>query len=115
MKRCEEAGSQQEEKYNENHLICGACSSGSKKEVCSTHGTNYISYKCKYCCNLAVWFCWGNTHFCDACHMVAGQKFRAKIETLPKCKGKDTCPLGIQHAPNGTGEVCLGCVVCLRK
>merc|ERR1712083_497873 len=24
--------------------------------------------KCRYCCSIASFFCWGTTHFCRACH-----------------------------------------------
>lgn len=30
----------------------------------------------------------------------------------PQCKGKDTCPLGIDHPPNGFEEMSLGCSKC---
>eukprot|EP01083_Nonionella_stella_P069055 183825_1 len=115
MKKCEEAGLEREEDYKQEHLICGSCSAGSNKQKCNTHGTEYISYKCKFCCSIAVWFCWGTTHFCDPCHRKATTINKAKIKTLPKCPGKKKCPLNVDHPANGTKEFCLGCVVCLRK
>ena len=118
MKACEEAGRDQQDngqEFNNKDLICGSCTSGNNKEKCKLHGTNYISYKCKFCCSNAVWFCWGTTHFCDPCHQKAATVNKAPINTLPKCPGKDKCPLGIKHPANGTAEFCMGCVVCLRK
>ena len=35
---------------------------------CPKHGTEAIEWKCKFCCSVASWFCWGTTHFCDDCH-----------------------------------------------
>jgi hypothetical protein len=36
--------------------------------MCPKHGTDYLEYKCRYCCSVAVFFCFGTTHFCNACH-----------------------------------------------
>jgi len=118
MKQCEDAGmDEQSEEYNKNHLICGSCAAGPDSKSCNVHGKKYITYKCKFCCSVSSWFCWGNTHFCNECHTKQenGDYLNRKpISALPKCPGKDKCPLGIEHPPNGT-EFSLGCVVCLRK
>ncbi|XP_060598858.1 E3 ubiquitin-protein ligase MYCBP2-like [Ruditapes philippinarum] len=98
-------------------LICSACSGVQGVQNCNIHGTDFIEYKCRYCCTVAVFYCFGNTHFCNECHndniRVAGMG-----DNLPKCPagpcGKqltEDCPLGIEHAPNGT-EFCLGCGLC---
>lgn len=118
MRRCEEAGMQKDEKYKKEHLICGACASGPNTQACKIHGKQYITFKCKYCCNVANWFCWGNTHFCTSCHKRQEQGDylnRKPVSALPKCPGPDKCPLGIDHPPNGVAEFSLGCVVCLRR
>ena len=39
---------------------------------CKTHKSEYIDFKCKLCCSIALWFCHGNTHYCDPCHRIAG-------------------------------------------
>eukprot|EP01059_Diplonema_ambulator_P030201 TRINITY_DN5073_c0_g1_i1.p1 TRINITY_DN5073_c0_g1~~TRINITY_DN5073_c0_g1_i1.p1 ORF type:complete len:801 (+),score=250.08 TRINITY_DN5073_c0_g1_i1:218-2404(+) len=88
--------------FRREELICGACVD---KTTCDVHGTEYIQFKCRYCCKPAVWFCWGTTHFCDSCHRVLPRP-------IPQCKGADTCPSGIDHPPNGQ-EFALGCVACL--
>eukprot|EP00741_Cyanophora_paradoxa_P009300 tig00000144_g9008.t1 len=89
-------------------LICGPCSSN-PADNCPKHGRDYIEYKCKFCCSVAAWFCWGTTHFCDSCHKVAATIVRQPIETLPAC----TCPRGSRpHPPNGTAEFCAGCSLC---
>jgi hypothetical protein len=35
------------------------CSAGGAAEVCPKHGTDYLEHKCRYCCSVAVWFCFG--------------------------------------------------------
>jgi hypothetical protein len=32
---------------------------GDNLQECKTHGREYIDYKCKFCCNIATFFCWG--------------------------------------------------------
>ena len=52
-------------------LVCGKCSAemvGAGVKSCDIHGTQYIDYKCKYCCNVALFFCFGTTHYCKPCH-----------------------------------------------
>jgi len=94
-----------------------------------------IMNQCRFCCNIANWFCWGNTHFCDSCHhqqvrplggvfdgrifspwcalqMIGNNIARKKVKDLPRCPG-DMCPLKIRHPPNGQ-EYSLGCALCRR-
>merc|ERR1719148_266575 len=120
MKACEEAGLEQAENYKQEHLVCGSCASGPNAKSCKKHGKKYITYKCKFCCNVGPWYCWGSTHFCDPCHKKQEQGTylnRMQIAELPKCPGMGKCPLGLteEHPANGTSEYSLGCVVCLRK
>ncbi|XP_045202849.2 E3 ubiquitin-protein ligase MYCBP2-like isoform X2 [Mercenaria mercenaria] len=98
-------------------MICPACSGPQGAQVCSTHGTDFIEYKCRYCCTIAVFFCFGNTHFCNSCHNDNVRVSRMG-DRLPKCPAGPSgqqltgaCPLGIQHPPNGT-EFCIGCGLC---
>lgn len=58
LKSCENM--QQEMKGNENfkpeELVCAKCSSvggGEQIENCLKHGTDYIEYKCRFCCSIA--------------------------------------------------------------
>lgn len=104
--------------YDCSDMRAPACSNSSHKE--------FWLWKCKFCCSPAVWFCWGNTHFCEPCHQKAGglEKLRregkqAKFKTLnkqPRCSGKvaEDCNLRIKHAPQGE-EVCLGCGACQEE
>lgn len=88
-------------------LTCGSCvakKAGVGIAECKAHGKDAIEFKCRYCCSVALWFCFGTTHFCEPCHQRAGN---------PKavdCLGKD-CPLGIEHPANGN-EYALGCGLC---
>ena len=80
---------------------------------CPKHGKDYIEYKCRFCCKIASWFCWGKTHFCEDCHkrQCAGDYVsKYPIEKLPKCD-KKKCEVGGNHPPNGN-EYALGCSLC---
>ena len=66
--------------FNPEELVCGGCSDVSQvrnqgpahltpllsqAQMCPKHGTDYLEYKCRYCCSVAVFFCFGTTHFCN--------------------------------------------------
>eukprot|EP00079_Xenopus_tropicalis_P033557 XP_017947328.1 PREDICTED: E3 ubiquitin-protein ligase MYCBP2 [Xenopus tropicalis] len=116
--RCDaEAG--QGDDYDPRELICGACSDVSRAQMCPKHGTDFLEYKCRYCCSVAVFFCFGTTHFCNACHDDFQRMTSLPKEELPHCpagpKGKQLegteCPLHVVHPPTGE-EFALGCGVC---
>ncbi|XP_063160582.1 E3 ubiquitin-protein ligase MYCBP2 isoform X7 [Candoia aspera] len=116
--RCDaEAG--QGDDYDPRELICGACSDVSRAQMCPKHGTDFLEYKCRYCCSVAVFFCFGTTHFCNACHDDFQRMTSIPKEELPHCpagpKGKQLegteCPLHVAHPPTGE-EFALGCGVC---
>jgi hypothetical protein len=48
--------------------------------------------------------------------LISQSKYWAPNNTLsavpPQCEGKDKCPLGIEHPPNGFEEMSLGCSKC---
>ena len=80
---------------------------------CKIHGKEFIEYKCRFCCKIASWFCWGTTHFCDECHarQCKGDYIsKYPKEALPKHDPK-TCQIKVPHPPNGE-EFALGCRVC---
>lgn len=102
--------------FDPKDLVCGR--HGEMADVqgitnCKIHGKDFIEYKCKFCCKIASWYCWGTTHFCDNCHKRQCRgDYVSKYpkEKLPKCN-KETCEVGGNHPPNGT-EYSLGCSVC---
>lgn len=105
--------------YDPTELVCGACSDVSRAQMCPKHGTDFLEYKCRYCCSVAVFFCFGTTHFCNACHDDFQRVTNIPKSELPHCpagpKAKqlegDECPLHVKHPPTGE-EFALGCGVC---
>jgi hypothetical protein len=70
-------------------------------------------YKCRYCCSVAQWYCFGNTHFCTECHNRVGElEFRPPFSQ--ECAGPRHCPLKVTHPPHGT-EFILNCQLCLEE
>lgn len=117
LKDCQMNQEENKEGYKKEELVCAKCSSegiqGGVKN-CKKHGLDYIEFKCKFCCNTAQWFCWGNTHFCEACHTRQNNGdyiSRKKRSELPVCPGPKKCPLKIKHPANGE-EYALGCALC---
>ena len=72
LKVSEEAGVYYDDNYKKEDLVCGSCiykeQGNIEKSKCKKHGIKYITWKCRFCCNVSAWFCWGNTHFCYQCH-----------------------------------------------
>eukprot|EP00210_Caulerpa_lentillifera_P003297 g3148.t1 len=104
-RQCQAAAEANAGDYDPKELICGQCSIAAGGQECRIHGKTYIEWKCKYCCEVASWFCWGTTHMCNACHSATNRRHQRK-----QCRGAD-CPLKIPHPPPGT-EFCLGCALC---
>lgn len=96
--------------YNPEELVCGSCAAIESGNNCPKHGTSAIEWKCKFCCSIASWFCWGTTHMCDSCHAkcVTGTPMQ-KVCTCVR-----ECPLHVRHPPPGQ-EFCLGCALCRYK
>jgi hypothetical protein len=116
MRRCDMNLGDGNENFNEKELICGSCCAKKFKNTksCAKHDTQFIEYKCKFCCNIATWFCWGTTHFCEECHQkqIRDQSVtKMSKDKLPKCKGRGKCPSGGMHPENGE-EFALGCALC---
>ena len=105
--------------YDPKELICGACLGGPREQNCLKHGTEFLEYKCRYCCSIAVWFCLGSTHFCNLCHSDHVRITRMSRASFPKCPvgpgcvqlGGKECPLRLKHPPTGD-EFSLGCGAC---
>jgi len=58
---------------------------GDEIKICPKHGSDFIEYKCRFCCAVAVFFCFGTTHFCNPCHDAHSRCTRASKEDLPHC------------------------------
>ncbi len=103
-------------KFDPKDCVCGKdanLSGVAGKTNCAKHGKDFIEYKCKFCCKIASWFCWGTTHFCEDCHRrQCNNDYVSKYpkDRLPKCN-KATCEVGGNHPPNGE-EYALGCSIC---
>jgi len=107
------------EDYDPSELVCGACSDVARAQMCVRHGADFLEYKCRYCCSVAVFFCFGTTHFCGACHDDFQRVTAMSRADLPRCPAGpratqltgDECPLHVQHPDTGE-EFALGCGVC---
>uniref|UniRef100_A0A913I5E3 RCR-type E3 ubiquitin transferase n=1 Tax=Strongyloides stercoralis TaxID=6248 RepID=A0A913I5E3_STRER len=123
----EDDGNQHKITFKPEELICGGCSNVAGGGSCTKHGTEYIEYKCRFCCSVAVYFCFGTTHFCQICHSDFQRLMILKGDELPSCPvgpkatpiiidgeikdKKDVCPLKINHPETGV-EFSLGCGAC---
>jgi len=89
--RCNIAEGDDEEDHAD--LVCPRCSLVDVQE-CPQHGKEWIAFKCRFCCTLATYTCWGNTHFCANCHAPAVWKTLVKYKTGANIKrepsGKNT-------------------------
>ncbi|XP_076385847.1 MYC binding protein highwire isoform X12 [Megachile rotundata] len=107
------------ERFDPAELVCGGCSDVARAHMCPKHGADYLEYKCRYCCSVAVFFCFGTTHFCNPCHDDFQRVTAIPKSELPSCpagpKAKqlegDECPLHVKHPPTGE-EFALGCGIC---
>ncbi|CAH1132864.1 unnamed protein product [Ceutorhynchus assimilis] len=105
--------------YDPAELVCGACSDVARAQMCPKHGTDFLEYKCRYCCSVAVFFCFGTTHFCNPCHDDFQRVTNLSKGELPLCPAGpratqlegDECPLHVKHPATGE-EFALGCGVC---
>lgn len=89
--QCQEANSP----FNPEELVCPGCQPRSVDD-CPVHGTDWLAFKCRYCCSFANWYCWGKSHFCDSCHKSGTWqklcefrtgKNKKKLWEYPQCAG----------------------------
>ena len=99
--------------HNRKELLCGGCTAHQTGANCKQHGAEFVEWKCRFCCSIASFFCFGTTHMCAPCH--------AKWQECPgfasggrKTCTPMTCPLQTEH-PNHGNEHCLGCAICRRQ
>ena len=93
--RCEEGavggGAGGGDAYDPSELVCGGCSDVARAQMCPKHGTDFLEYKCRYCCSVAVFFCFGSTHFCNACHDDFQRVTNVARTELPHCPAGACC------------------------
>lgn len=97
------------EEYDPTELVCGACSDVSRAQMCPKHGTDFLEYKCRYCCSVAVFFCFGTTHFCNACH----NDFQ-RVTNIPRLE-LPSCPAGMFSVLSSLSFQDLGWSYCCRQ
>eukprot|EP00347_Sterkiella_histriomuscorum_P015331 403357427 len=85
-------------------VYCTALKLGNQFQPCNNHGEEFIEYKCQFCCDIASWFCWGATRFCDPCHNIA-------TFNIPKICNPNSCKFNGNHPPNGQPHS-FGCKLC---
>lgn len=103
--------------YQEAEMLCLNCMVQAGEHYCARHGVEFMQYKCRYCCSIAKYYCWGTSHFCENCHerMDRGDDLTKKRpDQLPKCAGRLTCPLQLDHVENGK-ECLIGCGLCREE
>eukprot|EP00825_Cyclidium_porcatum_P039779 TRINITY_DN4898_c0_g1_i1.p1 TRINITY_DN4898_c0_g1~~TRINITY_DN4898_c0_g1_i1.p1 ORF type:complete len:436 (-),score=56.00 TRINITY_DN4898_c0_g1_i1:71-1378(-) len=113
LKDCMRGLEDEKGNFKPEELVCAKCCE-IPVDDCKKHGKDFIEFKCRFCCSVAQCFCWGSTHFCEPCHKRQCEgDYVSKYakDKLPKCSGKDQCPLKIDHKPNGE-ECALGCSLC---
>ena len=103
-------------------LRCPKCISdelGFGQSTCpkGLHGDKYIDYKCRFCCNIALYVCFAGTHMCDSCHKKACKQTLNfyRNESDIKCSNPHgKCPLGIRDHVQAwkTPSFSLGCSLC---
>jgi len=77
---------------------------------CPVHGQEYLQYKCRFCCSVAIWQC-GSVHYCEECHSGRrGVQCPISLGSVPLILVK--CPLNMVHPPSDQ-EFILGCGICV--
>ncbi|KAL3792446.1 hypothetical protein HJC23_001564 [Cyclotella cryptica] len=93
------ADQEEGERVRPEDRLCSVCSNKSQT-VCdkSLEHRAFHVWKCRYCCNPSNFLCYGNVHFCNACHERNSERNRSRRrgETVSSL---DAIPC--------TGESCL--------
>ncbi|ETO35939.1 hypothetical protein RFI_01125, partial [Reticulomyxa filosa] len=67
-KECKAQDEEENNQVEKKDLICNKCQKIESVDECKEHGADYLAYKCRYCCTMSVFHCWGKVHFCRECH-----------------------------------------------
>jgi len=93
-------------------LLCSSCGTHNI-EACPRHGKDWIQYKCRFCCRVASFHCWGNTHFCKECHKPGVWNSLVKYKTGKNLKktptGKNLMKSGKGYGKKSTCEEYFMC------
>eukprot|EP00455_Lapot_gusevi_P042557 TRINITY_DN5058_c0_g1_i2.p1 TRINITY_DN5058_c0_g1~~TRINITY_DN5058_c0_g1_i2.p1 ORF type:complete len:486 (-),score=121.92 TRINITY_DN5058_c0_g1_i2:153-1610(-) len=102
-----------------NEFICFDCADLQMINCSKPEHAEYAVWKCRFCCSIAVWFCWGTTHFCEPCHSnQPWERAKWSRDKFKQCRGRESCPLRTDHPPNGSEKECefsLGCGMCVDE
>ncbi len=76
-----------EEGFNKKDLVCPSCvlasGAGESTTVCTQHGADYVEFKCKFCCSVAVFFCWVRSWCPPPAHACIKATMPRRIAPLP--------------------------------
>ena len=89
------------------------CVQGDAAQICPKHGTDFLEYKCRYCCSVAVWFCFGTTHFCEPCHNENG-KFTHRCELCVTNSARQNSSYTFGSRLQAKCKGCMNRVLCRR-
>lgn len=118
------------EQTSSEDRLCPGCSTASHRQCRDpTDHRSSLVWKCRYCCSIATFVCYGTVHFCSACHSRSTKRTREqprnhnaggppKLEAIP-CPGGEACThpklRGQTHHQNGDDVSCeqvYHCAVC---
>eukprot|EP00927_Polykrikos_kofoidii_P029232 TRINITY_DN25311_c0_g1_i1.p1 TRINITY_DN25311_c0_g1~~TRINITY_DN25311_c0_g1_i1.p1 ORF type:complete len:477 (-),score=68.91 TRINITY_DN25311_c0_g1_i1:243-1673(-) len=102
LAECEAAGPMKEPAPET--VECSSCRMDSQGGACAKHGGEFMAIKCDYCCNEALFRCFGNTMYCTPCH--------TKLPRKAKVCDPETCPLRGHHPQGRTKSWMMGCAAC---
>lgn len=103
--------------------VCPSCTPASSAACAHPTHVGFHEWKCRYCCNVASFVCYGTTHLCESCHKRNDAHIRtgADHSTLPPilCPGRPACELSMRTTQdrheNGVSHNCeqvLRCTLC---
>jgi E3 ubiquitin-protein ligase MYCBP2 len=73
-------------------LTCAGCQQVQNIDKCAKHGNDWLSFKCRFCCKVAIWHCFGKVHFCDYHHSRYSTFCESSGKNLKRYYEYDSCP-----------------------
>ena len=117
MEDCQQAMNS-EGKLTKEDLYCKRCivlELGYGQDMCTTHGNEFVDWKCMFCCAVALFACAGGTGmYCTPCHNDA---MAGRLDPKSECTGGDGCQLGVPSHPKASRDhkearYAIGCSLC---